>query len=117
MDADFELWLSLGYVLFMLGLTYIFKLFPPKGINHLYGYRTPRSMRNDQTWKFANDYSMGIMRKIAIYCLLLPALGYVLWPNANFLVTVIVHSFALLSIIWLTERQLKKHFDDNGNPR
>ena len=116
MDTDTQLWISLGYCLFMLAITYGFKLFPPKGINHLYGYRTPRSMRNDQTWKFANDYSMGLMRRVGIYSMLLPAAGYLLWPDANFLVTVIGHSVGLLSILWFTERKLKKHFDDKGNP-
>ena len=28
----------------------------PKEINYVYGYRTKRSMRNGETWKFANQY-------------------------------------------------------------
>ena len=27
-----------------------------KEINYVYGYRTKRSMRNEETWKFANQY-------------------------------------------------------------
>ena len=28
----------------------------PKEINYVFGYRTKRSMRNEETWKFANQY-------------------------------------------------------------
>ena len=28
----------------------------PKEINYAFGYRTKRSMRNEETWKFANRY-------------------------------------------------------------
>ena len=27
----------------------------PEKINHIYGYRTARSMRNQETWKFAHE--------------------------------------------------------------
>lgn len=28
----------------------------PKEINYVFGYRTKRSMRDEETWKFANQY-------------------------------------------------------------
>ena len=28
----------------------------PKETNYVYGYRTKRSMRNEETWKFTNQY-------------------------------------------------------------
>ena len=28
----------------------------PKEINYVYGYRTKRSMMNEETWRFANQY-------------------------------------------------------------
>jgi len=31
--------------------------FPPKKINQLYGYRSPSSMKNQQTWDEANRFS------------------------------------------------------------
>ena len=34
----------------------IFSKKAPKSINHIYGYRTPRSMKNQNTWEFANMY-------------------------------------------------------------
>jgi len=117
MSPETQLWICIGYLLFLWGLSYLFKRYPPKGVNHLYGYRTSRSMRNEATWKFANSYSMDVMYRLNLYSFLLPALGYLLWPKQNFIVTIIVHSVLLLGIIWVTERALKKHFDDNGNPR
>lgn len=115
MGAETELWIALGYCLFMWLLSYLFKRYPPKSINHLYGYRTPRSMVNADTWKFANDFATRFMYRLSVYCLLLPAVGYVLWPDVNILATLTLHSVLLLSILWFTERELKKHFDQKGN--
>ena len=36
----------------------------PKNINSMSGYRTTRSMKNMDTWKFANDYCGRIWWKI-----------------------------------------------------
>ena len=73
-----------GIIVTILGI--IFYLYPPKKINHLYGYRTKRSMRNQETWDAANRYSTvlmilaGILTIISgIICLLLGA--SVLIPN------------------------------------
>jgi len=37
----------------MIGVGYMMYKHPPKSINAIYGYRTARSMKNDETWKFA----------------------------------------------------------------
>jgi len=34
----------------------LFQTRPPQEINNLYGYRTPRSMRNADTWRFAHVF-------------------------------------------------------------
>ena len=39
----------------------VFRMFPPKKINYLYGYRTSRSMKNIENWNFANQYSAAFM--------------------------------------------------------
>ena len=36
---------------------YIQFRFPPKKINHLYGYRTSTSMRSQECWDFAQTFS------------------------------------------------------------
>jgi len=45
----------IGFILLLVGLLQVY--FPPKKINHLYGYRTSSSMKNQQTWDEANRYS------------------------------------------------------------
>jgi uncharacterized membrane protein len=39
----------------------LMKIWPPKKINYLYGYRTPRSMKNQLNWNIANTYSADLM--------------------------------------------------------
>ncbi|RSD29009.1 SdpI family protein [Mesobacillus subterraneus] len=48
-----------GVLIFIPGI--ILFLFPPKEINYIYGYRTPRSMRNKENWEKANKYSSRLM--------------------------------------------------------
>ena len=36
----------------------------PKNINGMIGYRTPRSMKNMDTWKYAHEYCGGLLRRI-----------------------------------------------------
>lgn len=35
----------------------IMAIFPPKKVNYLYGYRTPRAMKNLHNWTFAQKYA------------------------------------------------------------
>jgi uncharacterized membrane protein len=48
---------------------YIQRWYPPKKINALYGYRTPASMKNQQTWDEANRYSTMLMIRYALIML------------------------------------------------
>ena len=42
--------------LLMIGFGLLFIKKPPRRVNSLYGYRTRRSMRNQDTWDFAHQY-------------------------------------------------------------
>lgn len=44
-----------GLIFILAGLVTL--IFPPKKINSLYGYRTPRSMKNIDNWQFAQRLS------------------------------------------------------------
>ena len=44
-----------------LGISLYFLLRPPTEINGYYGYRTPRSMKNPDNWRFANRLGSRIM--------------------------------------------------------
>ncbi len=46
---------------------------PPKKINGLMGYRTSRSMKNMETWKFAHEYSGRLWWEVG-WILLLPSI-------------------------------------------
>jgi len=49
------------FFLFLAVVAVIYKIFPPKNINYLYGYRTPRSMKTINNWQIANKHSANIM--------------------------------------------------------
>lgn len=117
MVLENELFLSLGYCGFMLALFLIFRAFPPKKINHLYGYRTARSMANETVWEDANNYSMKLGVQLGLWSMLLPLFYYFIWPEQLLLATVITHTGLLLLIVIGTERYLDQRYDKKGQPK
>ena len=111
-----QLYMALGYCAFMLLLGWLLKKFPPKKINHLYGYRTQRSMKNQATWEAANTYSTLVFFKISLYSFLIPVALYFLYPQLNVLITIITNTLLLLYVLYATEKDLKTRFDTQGNP-
>lgn len=110
--------------LIMVAFGGIFSRHAPREINGLFGYRTPRSMRSRDTWAFAHHYSGRLMFRWGLAMLpvsvlaLLPVLG--LGEDAvGTAGTVIccVQLIPLFGIIFVTERALKRNFDDNGKKR
>jgi len=96
----------------------IFRFFPPKKINRWYGYRTPRSMRNHDTWDVANRFSSWLMivagmigMNAGLSC------KYLLAPPADIITTIVVQLIVLGALIFVTERRLKDLFDANGEWR
>lgn len=94
---------------------------PPKNINGFMGYRTTRSMKNMDTWKFAHDYSGKLWWKLG-WILLLPSI-LVLIPFYNStddeisvisLIVVSVQIIVLIGSIYPTERALKNTFTESG---
>mgnify|MGYP001562601787 FL=1 len=107
------------YVLTTNGLLFlvsiIFWKFPPKKINNIYGYRTPRTMRNSEIWNFANSI---FNRNLLIYS------GISLMGN------LLLASFSSKELTWQpmilvllcvvvsivkTERSLNDNFTEEGN--
>jgi len=111
-----QLYIALGYCAFMLFLGWLLKKFPPKKINHLYGYRTQRSMKNQTTWESANKYSSLVFFKISLYSFLIPVALYFLYPQLNVLITIVANTLLLLYVLYATEKHLKARFDTQGNP-
>ena len=109
MTQNEQLFWALGYCIFILVLFLIVKKFPPKKINWWYGYRTARSMQNDEIWKVAQAYASKKSIQLALLSFIFPPLLYVTIPEYNFLITVVINSILILMVIYFTENYLKKH--------
>lgn len=94
--------------------------FPPKKINSLYGYRTSRSMKNQNNWEFAQSFSSIQFLKSSVVLLLVSLIGLYLDLNKT-LDTVLAFAFLALSLaypIYKTEtalKQIEQHEEDNQN--
>jgi len=117
MEAQEQFLMALGYLAFMLLVSFIFVKFPPKKINYLYGYRTKRSMTNQEIWKVANTYSARLMVKITLISMVFPPVLYFVYSEKNLLITIIIHTVLLLSTLVFTGKHLDKNFDKEGNPK
>jgi uncharacterized membrane protein len=89
-------------------------LFPPRGINYLYGYRTSRSMKSQQAWDFAQRYSSVKMLWVSKVLLITGIINVLFIENQEFIV---ISGVALLIlgagyIFYATEKALKTKFPD-----
>lgn len=97
-------------------VSFIFSKYPPKKINHLYGYRTNRSMRNQECWEFANKHSLQLLYKVALLTCIVQAAGLLILDEETALLTAtIVLVLTLIYSVFLTEKALKNTFDKEGN--
>ena len=94
----------------------------PKKINSLYGYRTSRSMKNMDTWKFAHDSCGRLWWKIGWVLLFLSAIVQIPFYNSNEdivgmlgLIICMVQLMILILSIIPVERGLKKVFNEEGS--
>lgn len=98
----------------------ILKLWPPKKINHAFGYRTFFSMQNNETWKEGNNFS-GIMMILSgvIAFFFSSSVTFMYWnsPNISSVVSGIGSILFCFSFVFYTEIHLRKTFDENGNRR
>ncbi|ABN52716.1 hypothetical protein Cthe_1487 [Acetivibrio thermocellus ATCC 27405] len=108
----------------MIGVGYMMYKHPPKSINAIYGYRTARSMKNDETWKFAHDccgrlwFKLGFILLIPTIIAMLPFInGDVKTVGTVTMIIQCVQVLALVGSIFPVESSLKKNFDDDGNRR
>ena len=93
----------------------VFKVNPPKKINWWYGYRTKRSMENQETWDCAQKTSAQNMMKYSSISFLTSLLGFIIDKQYIVLsfgiVLLNVLLWAFLSI-YKTEIKLKSEFDN-----
>ena len=125
MAFGFKMLLSILMMpLLMIGFGLLFMKKPPKRINSLFGYRTKRSMMNQDTWDFAHQYCGKIWLVCGLVIIPLSLLPILLVIGKNEQVISMTGSIILgIQVILLlaslipTEMALKNNFDEFGRPR
>ena len=94
---------------------------PPKNINASYSYRTNRSMKNQDTWDFAQQYCGRLWYRCGLVMLLPSAapLLFVLGRDIRAightgLIVAGVQLVVMLGTLFPVEAALKRTFDDSG---
>ena len=97
---------------------------PPKDINWIIGYRSTRSIKSQAAWDFANRYSGKLMLRAGWFTLVasLAVMLLILFQSeavisAVSVVLIFYQLIPLLAVLPMVERQLKKRFDKDGNPK
>ncbi len=96
----------------------------PRDINGMVGYRTSRSMKNADTWKFANEYCGKLWWKLG-WILTIPSIAVQLFSYGKSTETVgivggilcTVQTVILVIAIFPTELALKRSFTETGERR
>ena len=108
----------------MIGFGLLFWKWPPKTVNAVFGYRTSMSMKNEETWLFAQSYCgkwwffLGLATLAVTAVLLMATAGQRAAADEDREVTIMfVQMVPLLFPILPTEIALRRKFDGGGKPR
>ncbi|NVK53365.1 MAG: SdpI family protein [Flavobacteriaceae bacterium] len=104
--------LSVNGVLLLFSVIFFF--FPPKKINSLYGYRTYRSMKNQDVWQFSNQQFNTAFIKYATIGFVAALVLALIGSGKNTWQPMVIVLFSILATILKTEQRLNKHFDKEG---
>ncbi len=119
-------WIFMLIVVLLIPITMIvfgrlFSKSAPKKINYTFGYRTKRSMMNDETWRFANTYigKLWYLCGIILLPLSVVAMVFVFGKGRDTVGTfggilTLVQMIPLIGNIIPTEKALKRNFDEYG---
>ena len=107
-----------------LGIGHLFRKSAPKDINYAFGYRTKRSMMNQDTWKFAHQYigRLWFILGIVVLPLSIIPMLLVIGKSVDTIGTVggIVEGIQIVLMVCSiipTEIALRKKFDEHGKQR
>lgn len=110
----------IGLVFLIVGS--IMRMYPPKYINGMYGYRTNSSMKNQETWDEANRFSARYTQRCGIVLVIIGIISVMILNNVSVpvkvlkwlkpLLTLLPLVIAAILLIVVTERHLKKVFTD-----
>lgn len=105
----------------MIGFGRYFVKGDPGKINRWFGYRTKRSMKNQETWIFAHRYSGKIWFFSGLVLLPLSIVPLFFFYKKSVddigfagLIIVILQLIVMISVLPITESALKKNFDESG---
>lgn len=109
-------------VFLIVGITFsttgfILKKFPPESINGAYGYRTPMSMKNKDTWDEAQKYGGHSMIILGIISCIIAAYAYLV-PNSiinNMSIQLLFLLIGSVGMIVIDEVHLRKLFNKDGS--
>ncbi len=125
MNGYFLYWLLITLLIpcIMIVFGCLFRQKAPKNINIWYGYRTQRSMKNEDTWTFAHRHLGRTWLIFGAVMLVISAITMIaVWGKDEDTVSVVSLVLLVVQLIPMivslipTERALKKRFDENGNP-
>ena len=84
--------------------------------NKFVGYRTKRSMLNQETWDMSNDYmSNGLLYLVLTAVTVQIFLYFTIDKVTALLVSTVVFTLGLGGLIFLIEAKLKRHFNPDGS--
>jgi uncharacterized membrane protein len=88
-------------------------LYPPKKISHYYGYRTRRSMRDQESWDFANRFAPKVMTWAGVVSLLIGLAGWAVldWTADGHFLFLIGYPWVFVAVLlYIVESRLKREF-------
>lgn len=93
---------------------FIFFKFPPKKINSFYGYRTPRSMKSQERWDFAQDYAAKEMMNLGFFLGLMSFMGkfFEMDANTRLWVGIAMMIFTAIVLLLRVEKAINEKFRD-----
>ena len=119
------LFIDLLIPLTMVGFGLYFRNNPPPNINAFFGYRTKRSMKNQDTWRYAHEHYGRVWFWTGLIILFLSLASMIVLYCLSDRSTATVGTYGgiicgaqlliLIASIFPTELALKKKFDRNKN--
>ena len=121
------LWIGIAFTVIIIpALMMIFGKYyikrAPNNINNFVVYRTTRSMKNKETWKFAHNYMGKLWYKYGIVLFVISAALMLLTIGQDedavgglAAIITMVQAFVMIVPGVLTEKALKENFDEEGN--
>ena len=96
----------------------------PKKVNNIWGYRTIMSMKNEETWKFAQNYCGKLWLKLGIITTIVSIIAVSILINLSedifekvTSILIIVQTIVLVISVFVVEKALKNNFDEYGNKK